>query len=254
MENQCSRNNDSEKKQIKFFGIIGAGVFIFICLCITLPLIFGIPESGSNEPQSNNVKLLMDTCGVTEEQANGIENILANFEITKIDEIKHDSLLDDMIEMGDRGYRVEAHGVKNIILYVSQEGEARAVRHAFSGEPRYTRRKGNRSPPPTATALCAWGLPPKSGTAQKKQWRHDRERTALQTHTKTKKDSCFLLFKADHVDLTDHSDLACAKRCTKQPPTLDTKHLFSQIKADALGCIMHNAPTPPDRKLTPAAK
>ena len=130
MENQCSRNNDSEKKQIKFFGIIGAGVFIFICLCITLPLIFGIPESGSNEPQSNNVKLLMDTCGVTEEQANGIENILANCEITKIDEIKHDSLLDDMIEMGDRGYRVEAHGVKNIILYVSQEGEARAVRHA----------------------------------------------------------------------------------------------------------------------------
>ena len=102
-------------------------IFCFVCLCITLTLVFGDSETSQ---LSEDAKLIKTTCDISDEQAIAIEEIFKECEIAGVKKIEYDDLLDDMFNKGDRGYRLQTADVKNIIVYLNSEKELIAIRHA----------------------------------------------------------------------------------------------------------------------------
>ncbi|MBE6619291.1 MAG: hypothetical protein E7626_05885 [Ruminococcaceae bacterium] len=122
--------NSPNKKGKKGCTIFAIFILVFICLCVVLPLTMGIPETEKTQELPRNVKQLMEACNVAQEDAIIINDILEKCQITEIEKIEHDDLLDNIYSEGDTGYRIQSQGVKNIIMYLNAEKQVIIVRHA----------------------------------------------------------------------------------------------------------------------------
>lgn len=72
----------------------------------------------------------MEDMGVEESVANEIVAILNECFVATITEVKHDDALDNMNMEGEKGYRVNATGVSNVILYMKPDNTVNLVRWA----------------------------------------------------------------------------------------------------------------------------
>ncbi len=105
-------------------------LFKNICLCLLiLILLMGIVV-GCGEEIPANINSIMNACGTTREESESINAILEKCEIKNIKSITHDDMLDDMYNEGDTGYRIEAEGLKNIILYLNSNKVVSIIRYA----------------------------------------------------------------------------------------------------------------------------
>ena len=101
--------NDSKTKKT-------AGVITFIIIILALVLFFVSIGNTSEDETPKNIRLIMNTCNTTYEQASDINTILEDCKIIEITSITHDELLDNWDNEGDKGYRITSEGINNIIL------------------------------------------------------------------------------------------------------------------------------------------
>lgn len=107
-------------------------LLIIVCISILFGLLnnFGLLQVEDKAKLTASAKQIKEVCNVTDEQAIAIEEILISCEITPIEKIEYDDMLDGMFNAGDTGYRLQSKGVKNIIMYLNSEKEVIIVRHA----------------------------------------------------------------------------------------------------------------------------
>ncbi len=68
--------------------------------------------------------------GVNADQAEQIESILKKCDIERIDSIEADESLNDMNAKDEKGYRISADGIDNIILYLKSSNKVNMIRYA----------------------------------------------------------------------------------------------------------------------------
>ncbi|WML35344.1 hypothetical protein [Clostridium sp. OS1-26] len=73
---------------------------------------------------------IMKTASITKEQENEVITILKECGINKIQKIEHDSSLDGINIEGEKGYRLKAENIDNIILYITKDSKVNMVRWA----------------------------------------------------------------------------------------------------------------------------
>ncbi|EGT4167648.1 TPA: hypothetical protein ACMU4L_003620 [Clostridioides difficile] len=128
------KSNILEQKEEKQKMPIGCIVIIlFAILLISLTLYtFTHPEEFNTEPEtkiSKDINLIKEA-GFNEEEAKNISDIMRQCGIEGIDSISNDSGLDNAHFDGEKGYRIEFGGSKNIILYLNKDNSVYNVRWA----------------------------------------------------------------------------------------------------------------------------
>lgn len=106
-----------EKKKGSLSNLIALIVLIVI-------IIFAVSKCGGSKSE------LQKVTETTTEQSENIENILEKCGIKHVDSIKADELLNDTNEKGEKGYRISADGIDNIILYLKKDNKVNIVRYA----------------------------------------------------------------------------------------------------------------------------
>lgn len=103
-------------------------ILFAIVLVFIGALVFGISQIFKDpEKYDTNIRAIMDTCNVSQEQAVQIWNILKDCGITTIKTIEHDEGLDGAYTSTDIGYRI--NGLEPV-LYLNDSGEVHLVRYA----------------------------------------------------------------------------------------------------------------------------
>lgn len=100
--------------------------FLFIILFGMLVVIIGVNMA----PNTKTASKLQKVTGVTDEQAKTIEDILKKCDIQRIDSIEADELLNDVNTDSEKGYRISADGIDNIILYIKANNKVNMIRYA----------------------------------------------------------------------------------------------------------------------------
>lgn len=105
--------------------------FIALSIFIGLSSLMDSPNSTPDPiPASKRQSEFQSATGTTVEQEDKILNILSKCGINKIKSISHDELLDDVNESNETGYRLNANGVSNIILYLKEDKSVNKIRYA----------------------------------------------------------------------------------------------------------------------------
>lgn len=111
----------------KKIGLVVAIIFIGA-------LVFGISRVIQNPEQYQktdpNIEAIMNSCEVTEAQAETIWDILQGCGIGGIETISHDTMLDGLYNPDDIGYRIRTEDGNDPILYLNGAGEVSQVRWA----------------------------------------------------------------------------------------------------------------------------
>ena len=107
--------------------LILLGLFIF-------GLVVGISQMVKDPERYNtmdpNIRKIMDTCEVSEEQATVIWDILKECGTGEIKAIERDELLDGAYDPTDIGYRIETKDGNHPVLYLNGSGEVHLFRYA----------------------------------------------------------------------------------------------------------------------------
>lgn len=97
-------------------------------------LVFGISKIVQNPEQYEKndpaISTIMETCSVTEDQANNIWAILQDCGIGAIESMEHDELLDGFDSSDELGYRISTKSGNHVMLYLTGSGEVSTIRHA----------------------------------------------------------------------------------------------------------------------------
>lgn len=124
-------NIANRKKKKKTKTVVCVVFFFFILFSLANALLNAGKISTNNVVQDNNMRGDAEKyIGVTKEQGEKIDVILAQCGLTNIKAIQHDELLDNIDFEGEKGYRVEANGIKNIILYLYADNVVYSIRYA----------------------------------------------------------------------------------------------------------------------------
>lgn len=68
--------------------------------------------------------------GISFEQADVVLEILDQCGVRTVTSIERDILLDDMQDQGEIGYRIATEDVKNVIMYLLEDGSVYSIRYA----------------------------------------------------------------------------------------------------------------------------
>lgn len=98
----------------------------FFALSIMMMVLYG-PES-ANAPK--DVSIIMQYTNSNKDQANKINEVLKQCDITNIKEIKHDEMLDNAYSGNERGYRITNDLVNNIIMYLRSDNSVYVIKYA----------------------------------------------------------------------------------------------------------------------------
>lgn len=96
------------------------------CLVIVALFVFGLVVGITQGKTSKSARSI----GIEQEEGEKIDNILAQCGLTNINSIEHDELLDNAHFDGEKGYRVSANRLDNIILYLYADNIVYSVRYA----------------------------------------------------------------------------------------------------------------------------
>lgn len=103
------------------------------CLIFFILFMFGIgigvSETVKHPEKYEKIGIVEEALEVDKEVAANIEDILMQCGLTNIKAIQRDELLDNIDFQGEKGYRVEANGLKNIILYLYVDNVVYSVRY-----------------------------------------------------------------------------------------------------------------------------
>ena len=105
----------------KKIGLVVAIIFIGA-------LAFGISRVVQNPEQ--NIEAIMNSCEVTEAQAETIWGILQECGVGSIEIISRDTMLDGLYNTDDIGYRIRTEDGNNPVLYLNGAGEVSQIRWA----------------------------------------------------------------------------------------------------------------------------
>lgn len=107
---------------------------LIVALVFVGALVFGISRMVQNPEQYQktdpNVEAIINSCEVTQEQAEAIWGILQDCGIGGIDTISHDTMLDGLYNPDDIGYRIKTESGNDPVLYLNGSGEVTQVRWA----------------------------------------------------------------------------------------------------------------------------
>ena len=106
---------------------IGCGGMIVMFVIL---MIIGAMNSDSNTNQTSQTKASENEFGVSEENHKQITNTLNSLGIEKLKNVKHDALLDNAYAEGEKGYRFDAGGLSNIVIYISPNQTVNRVKYA----------------------------------------------------------------------------------------------------------------------------
>lgn len=118
-----NKKNGKGKKLAIAFGCFFALYFILV-------LISQNTEKVESTKSQDQFTQLQEVTGATAEQEAAILEILNECGITKVQSIQSDELLDNMNEEGEKGYRLSANGINNIILYLKSDKTVNMIRYA----------------------------------------------------------------------------------------------------------------------------
>ena len=111
----------------KKIGLVVAIIFIGA-------LAFGISRVVQNPEQYQktdpNIEAIMNSCEVTEAQAETIWGILQECGVGSIEIISRDTTLDGLYNTDDIGYRIRTEDGNNPVLYLNGAGEVSQIRWA----------------------------------------------------------------------------------------------------------------------------
>lgn len=97
-------------------------------------LAFGISRVVQNPEQYQktdpNIEAIMNSCEVTEAQAETIWGILQECGVGSIEIISRDTMLDGLYNTDDIGYRIRTEDGNNPVLYLNGAGEVSQIRWA----------------------------------------------------------------------------------------------------------------------------
>lgn len=101
---------------------------IFVICILSLVTVYAAKNKGElGSTQEGNVMKITNT---NKKQATELINILKECGINKIQKIEHDSSLDGINIAEEKGYRLKAENVENIILYITKDNKVNMVRWA----------------------------------------------------------------------------------------------------------------------------
>ena len=104
-------------------------IIIVIVLILIGSFAFGISRVMQNpEGYDTNIRAIMKTCDVSQEQASQIWNILKDCGISQIRTIERDELLDGAYASTDVGFRI--NGLEPVLYLNGPSGEVHLVRYA----------------------------------------------------------------------------------------------------------------------------
>lgn len=99
-------------------------VVIFFIICIIVAIVM----SNNQTTSANSTKLIQ--VGIEDkEKANQIDNILKECGVN-IQEITHEEVLDNATGINEKGYRITADGIKNVVLYVREDDTVYSIKYA----------------------------------------------------------------------------------------------------------------------------
>lgn len=96
------------------------------CLVIIVLFVFGL-VIGVTQGKTSKAARYMN---ITQEEGEKIDNILSQCGFTNVESMQHDELLDNAHFEGEKGYRVSADGLNNIILYLYADNVVYSVKYA----------------------------------------------------------------------------------------------------------------------------
>jgi hypothetical protein cdifA_19763 len=99
---------------------------IISCLFIIALVLIGFTVAITQGGKSQSAKYM----NITQEEGEKIDIILSKCGLTNIESINHDELLDNAHFEGEKGYRIKANRINNIILYLYADNVVYSVRYA----------------------------------------------------------------------------------------------------------------------------
>lgn len=114
----------------KFFKIGCLGFIALFVLLVILGAIFGEGSGNVKNTQNKEEMKISKVINKSPEQTTKIVEVLKEIGIEKIESIESDELLDNAHIEGEKGYRISANGINNIILYTIDDGSVHMVRWA----------------------------------------------------------------------------------------------------------------------------
>lgn len=120
------KSNKKGSGCLKFF-LVGFLCFVTISIISSILNINKNPNLSTNNSKQTEFQKITET---TPEQADAILNILKQCGVDNITSIVPDEMLNDMHEEGEKGYRLSANGINNIILYLKSDKTVNKVRYA----------------------------------------------------------------------------------------------------------------------------
>ena len=115
------------------------GCLIVIIACVIIGLFIAIVGSAGSQQTSTNSgdsgyksqeDILGEALNVDAEVAGNIVSVLNSCEVKTITSVEHDDLLDNMNKDDEKGYRVSATEVDNVILYLNSDNTINLIRWA----------------------------------------------------------------------------------------------------------------------------
>ncbi len=126
---------DEKKSNSKKGCLIAVIIIIIISICVGFSVTneqenTQNDENKEEEKLSKNAELIKQMCNTTDMQSLVVEEALKGCEITQIDKITHDEMLDNSYNQGDTGYRIKSGNINNIILYLDSQKNVISIRYA----------------------------------------------------------------------------------------------------------------------------
>lgn len=118
-------------------GKMGCLIIVIVIFAI-IGLLIAIGGTSNQQSSTNNNSssyksqedIVAETLNVDSEVAGNIVSVLNNCEVKTITSIEHDEMLDNMNKENEKGYRVSATEVDNVILYLNPDNTINIIRWA----------------------------------------------------------------------------------------------------------------------------
>ncbi|WP_461614876.1 hypothetical protein [Clostridium sp. Marseille-QA1073] len=72
--------------------------------------------------------IIINATNISKDQATDVVNILKECGIGKIDKVEHDEILDNINIEGEKGYRVKAGNIDNVVLYITKDNKINMIK------------------------------------------------------------------------------------------------------------------------------
>jgi len=107
---------------------LGCLIPIIIIVALGFSLIYALKNA--DRLGATQEGIIMNATNISKEQATDVVNVLKECGVGKIDKAEHDETLDNINIEGEKGYKVKAENIDNVILYITKDNKINMVKWA----------------------------------------------------------------------------------------------------------------------------